>query len=60
MRSGESSIDKRPHTRICVVQRISVGMKECERYGLQKKIEAVENARKRKKKKATTNELPAY
>ena len=42
MRSGESSIEQRPDTRICVVQRISDGMKECERDGSQRKSEAVE------------------
>ena len=30
VRSGESSIEQRPDTRICVVQRISDGLKECE------------------------------
>ena len=39
---GESSIEKRPDTRICVVQRISHGMKECEGDGCQRKSEAVE------------------
>ena len=42
MRSGESSIEQRPDTRICVVQRISNGMKECKRDGSQRKREAVE------------------
>ena len=42
MRSGESSIEQRPDTRICVVQRISDGMKECEGDGCQRKSEAVE------------------
>ena len=37
MRSGESSIEQRPDTRICVVQRISDGMKECEGDGCQNK-----------------------
>ena len=35
MKSGESSIEQRPDTRICVVQRTSDGMKECE--GCQRK-----------------------
>ena len=42
MRSGESSIEQRPDTRICVVRRISDGMKECEGDGCQRKSEAVE------------------
>ena len=42
MRLGESSIEQRPDTRICVVQRISDGMKECEGDGSQRKSEAVE------------------
>ena len=42
MRSGESSIEQRPDTRICVVQRISDGMKECKGDGCQRKSEAVE------------------
>ena len=42
MRSGESSIEQWPDTRICVVQRISNGMKECEGDGCQRKSEAVE------------------
>ena len=42
MRSGESSIEQRPDTRICVVQRISDGIKECEGDGSQRKSEAVE------------------
>ena len=42
MRSVESSIEQRPDTRICVVQRISDGMKECEGDGCQRKSEAVE------------------
>ena len=42
MRSGESSIEQRPDTRICVVQRISGGMKECEGDGCQRKSAAVE------------------
>ena len=42
MRSGESSIEQRPDTRICVVQRISDGMKECEGDGSQRKSEGVE------------------
>ena len=42
MRSGESSIEQRPDTRICVVQRISDGMKECEGDGCQRKSAAVE------------------
>ena len=37
---------KRPHTRICVVQRISDGMKECEGDGSQRKSEAVEEEHK--------------
>ena len=42
MRSGESSIEQRPDTRICVVQRILDGMKACEGDGCQRKSEAVE------------------
>ena len=42
MRSRESSIEQRPDTRICIVQRISDGMKECEGDGSQRKSEAVE------------------
>ena len=42
MRSGESSIEQRPDTRICVGQRISDRMKECEGDRRQKKSEAVE------------------
>ena len=42
MRSGESSLEQMPDTRICVVQRISDGMKECEEDGSQKKSGAVE------------------
>ena len=42
MRSGESSIEQRPDTKICVVERISDGMKECEGDGCQRKNEAVE------------------
>ena len=42
MRSGESSIEQRPDMRICVVQRISDGMKECEGDGCQRKSTAVE------------------
>ena len=42
MRSGESSIKQRPDTRICVVEKISDGMKECEGEGCQRKIETVE------------------
>ena len=42
VRSGESSIEQRPDTRICVVQRISDGIKECEGDGSQRKSEAVE------------------
>ena len=42
MRSGESSIEQTPDTRICVVLRISDGMKECEGDGCQRKSEAVE------------------
>ena len=41
-RERESSIQQRPDTRICVVQRISNGMKECEGDGCQRKSEAVE------------------
>ena len=41
MRSGESSIEQRPDTRICVVQRISGGLKECE-CECQRKSAAVE------------------
>ena len=42
MRSGESSIEQRPDTRICVVQNISDGMKKCEADGCQRRSEAVE------------------
>ena len=42
MRSRESSIEQRPDTRTCVVQRISDRMKECEEDGCQRKSEAVE------------------
>ena len=42
MRSGESSIEQRPDTRICVVRRISGGMKEGKGDGSQRKSEAVE------------------
>ena len=46
MRSGESSVEQRPDTRICVVQRILDGMKECEGDGCQRKSEAVEKDRR--------------
>ena len=39
---GESSIEQRPDKRICLVQRISDRMKECEVDGYQRKSEAVE------------------
>ena len=42
MRSGESSIEQRPDTRICLVQRISDRMKECELDVSQRKSEVVE------------------
>ena len=42
MRSGESSIEQRPDTTICVVQRILGGMKKCEGDGSQRKSEVVE------------------
>ena len=42
MRSGESSIEQRPDTRICVVQRMSDGMKGCEGDGSQRKGEVAE------------------
>ena len=42
MRSGERSIEQRPDTRICVVQRISDGMKKCEGDRCQRKSESVE------------------
>ena len=42
MRSGESSIEQRPDTRIRVAQRISDGIKECEGDGCQRKSAAVE------------------
>ena len=42
VRSGESSVEQRPDTRMCVVQRISDEMKECEGDGCQRKSEAVE------------------
>ena len=41
MRSGESSIEQRPDTRIYAAQRISDGMKECEGEGSKRKSEAV-------------------
>ena len=40
--SGESSIEQRPDTRICVAQTFADGMKECEGDGCQRKSEAVE------------------
>ena len=46
--SGESSIEQRPDTRICIVQRISDGMKECEGDRSQRDSEAV-------KKESTTS-----
>ena len=42
MRLGESSIEQRPVMRICIVQRISDGMKECEGDRSQRKSEVVE------------------
>ena len=42
VRSGDSSIQQRPDTRISVVQRVSDGLKECEGDGSQRKSEAVE------------------
>ena len=42
MKSGESSIEQRPDTRICVVRRISDEMKECKGDESQRKSEAVE------------------
>ena len=42
MSSGESSIEQRTDTKICVVQRISDGIKECQGDGSQRKSEAVE------------------
>ena len=42
MTSGESSIEQMPDKRICVVQSISDGMKECEGDECQRKSEAVE------------------
>ena len=42
MSSGEISIEQRPDIRICVVRRISDGMRECEGDGSKKKSEAVE------------------
>ena len=42
MRSGASSIEQRPDMRICVVQRTSDRMKECEGDGSQRKSKAVE------------------
>ena len=42
MRSGKSSMEQRPDTGICAVQRISDGIKECEGDGCQRKSEAVE------------------
>ena len=41
MRSGASSIEQRPDMRICVVQRISDGTKECKGDGCQRKSAAV-------------------
>ena len=46
LRSGESSIEQRPDTRICVGQRISDGMKECEEDGSQRKSKAFEKERR--------------
>ena len=40
--SGESSIGPRPDRKICVVQRISHGMRGCEGDGSQRKSKAVE------------------
>ena len=42
MRSGESSIEQRPDTRICVVQKISDRMKECKGDRSQRMSEAEE------------------
>ena len=42
VRSGESSIEQRPVMRICIVQRISDGMKECEGDRSQRKSKVVE------------------
>ena len=39
---GRDSIGQRPDRRICAVQRIPDGMKECEKDGSQGKSEAVE------------------
>ena len=41
-REGEPTGTRRPDRRICVVQRISDGTKECEKDGSQRKSEAVE------------------
>ena len=46
VRLGESFIEQRPDTTICVVQRISDGMKECEGDGCQRKSEAVKKERR--------------
>ena len=42
VRSVQSSVEQRPDTRICGVQRVSDGMKECEGDGCQRKSAAVE------------------
>ena len=41
MSSGGSSTGQRPNRRICVVQRISDGMKDCKREGSQRKSKTV-------------------
>ena len=41
MRSEKSSIEQRPDMKICIVQIISDGMKECKGDGCQRKSEAV-------------------
>ena len=42
MKLGENAKEQRPDTRICLVKRISGGMKECEGDGCKRKSEAVE------------------
>ena len=42
VRRGDSSKEQRPYARICVVQKISDGIKECEGDGSQRESKAVE------------------
>ena len=42
MRSGESSVEQRTDTRMCVLQRIPGGIKKCEGDGSQMNRETVE------------------